>query len=124
LRLEVAAEILRFLPAERLIEADEHIRDTEVAVVLRDFVFQDGVIAEGVPGEIREHAVVLMAVVAEVSEHEVRLERALDALELLFDLLHARREVAVAELLHDDGRLGGAGEEGRGAVAGLVRAAA
>ena len=56
----ISSSILR--RHDRLVEVDEHVRRAEVAVVLRDLVLEDQVVAEGVPGELRDEAVVLVEI--------------------------------------------------------------
>ena len=46
----------------------------EVAVIFRDFVFQNQFAAKGVPGEIGNQAMVLVPVVAIMSQDDVRRE--------------------------------------------------
>ena len=65
-------------------EDAEEIWRSEIAVVLRDLVLEDEVIAPRVPGELRNEAVILMPIVAVVSEDEVGREVALQRLELVF----------------------------------------
>ena len=53
----------------------EHVRHAEVAVELGNFVFEDQVIAERVPGQLVDDAVVLVQIVPAVREDHVRCER-------------------------------------------------
>src|SRR6266850_7473592 len=58
LRGEALHDGARLLLRGRRVERDEKVRRAEVGVVLRDLVFEDQVVAEGVPGELRDRAVV------------------------------------------------------------------
>ncbi len=82
--------------ADRLVERDETVRRAEVAVELRNLVLQNQVIPERVPGQIRQHAVILVPVVPIVRQHEVRSTR-LQRLEDRLDLGAVVGEEAVAE---------------------------
>ena len=55
---------------DRLIE----VGPSQVAVPLGDLVFEDQVIAEGIPGETRDFAMVLVGVIATMGEHDLRIE--------------------------------------------------
>src|SRR2546428_10915395 len=62
----------------------EEIGRSEVAVIFRDLVLEDQLVTPGVPGELRYEAVVLVPIVAIVSEDEVRGELLFQRLELVF----------------------------------------
>ena len=95
------------------LSGDEDVRRAEVAVVLRDLVLEDQVIAERVPRQLAGVAVVLMQVVPLVREDEVGRHLALQLLEPVLDAAAVVREVAVAEALDDDLRRGESGRERR-----------
>ena len=71
---EVLARAARSSPRRRLVERDEEVGRAEVAVVLRDLVLEDEVVAERVPGELAGQPVVLVQVLARVGEDEVGLD--------------------------------------------------
>ncbi len=75
---------------------DEHIRPAEVTVPLRDLVLEHDVVAEAVPDELRNLAVVLMGILAPMAHNDVRRRTRLQALEpiLQFGAL-VREEAAV-----------------------------
>ena len=52
LRLKILHEQLYFSTAEFFGKGDEQIGLAEVSIVLGDFVFQNQVIPEGIPGEV------------------------------------------------------------------------
>src|SRR5262245_11114760 len=90
--------------ADVLVELDEDVRYPEIAVVFRDFVLENHVVPEGVPGQIREHPMILMTVVAIVCEHEVGAKR-LERFEIRLDASALKREEAALELLDDNSLL-------------------
>ena len=75
LRAEALEQCLDLAPRDRLLEVDEDVGRAEVAVVLGDLVLEDQVVAEGVPGQLGDEPVVLVAVVVGVREDEVGLDR-------------------------------------------------
>ena len=66
--------------------AQRHIQVgcAQVAVVFWNLVFQDQVIAKGVPGQLAREAMILMQIVPGVNQDHIRRER----LERLEELLH------------------------------------
>ena len=85
-----------FLCATHLVDRDEDVWLAEIAVVLRDLVLEDQVVAERVPGQVARRAVILVEVASGVREDDVRIDLALERLE---EVLDARvvREVGVLE---------------------------
>jgi hypothetical protein len=53
LGLEVPAHVAHFLPGEAFTQWNEEIGNSEVAVILGNFVFQNEVISESIPRQIR-----------------------------------------------------------------------
>ena len=96
------------------LERDIEVGAPEVAVPLRDLVLEDEVIAERVPGELAGEAVVLVAVVARVREHEIGVD-AFQILEDLLDSLADVRHERVPEPVDDDLGAGRARQEVLGA---------
>src|SRR5215831_4310316 len=105
-------------------ERHEDVRTPKIAVDLRDLVFQDQVIAERVPGQLAGKAVILMEVVAGVSEDDLRVDAPLEPLEDLLDLPADIRQKAVPELMDLDTRDSGVLQEGSCARTRLVLAGA
>ena len=64
-----------------VVERDEVVRLAQIAVIFRNLVFENGVMPERVPREIRQHAMVLMSIVPAMSQDEVRLEPIFDPFE-------------------------------------------
>src|SRR5262245_21672728 len=67
---EAGEDGLDLTPAQPLVERDEEVRNTEIAVVLGYLVLQNEVISERVPGQLRDQAVVLVEIVAMVSQDQ------------------------------------------------------
>ena len=65
----------RLLACELLRHRDEDVRRAEVAVVLRDLVLEDQVVAPGVPRQLAHEAVILVQVVPRVREDRGRARR-------------------------------------------------
>ena len=74
LRLKKTTKVFDFQVAKALFEGNEKIGRAEIAIVFRNFVFEDEMIPPSVPGEIGKDAVVLMAVVPLMSEDDVGLD--------------------------------------------------
>ena len=96
-------------------ERHEQVGVAEVSVVLRDLVLGDEVIAERVPRQLADRAVVLVVVVAAMGEDDVGDDAPPEHVEHILDLGADVREVALAEPVHLDVGRAGIGEEGGGA---------
>ena len=103
-------------------QGDVEIRLPQVAIPLGDLVLQNQVIAERLPGDVRDDPVILVAVVAAMSENHVRRERSLDRFEHVLDLAQGGGEVPVAELVDVYPARSGPGQELAGALPGLALA--
>ena len=114
---EVPEQELDLARHELLAQRHEDVRRAEVAVVLRDLVLEDQVVAEGVPGQLGDEPVVLMAIGAGVREDDVGGDARAELVEELLELGPDVREVRLAERAHDDLRT--VAREGRGARARL-----
>ena len=64
LRAERRLKVPDLLSARSHIEGHEAVGRAKIAIELGDLVLENQMIAEGVPGEIRQRAVVLMAILA------------------------------------------------------------
>src|SRR6266511_1842214 len=107
-----------------LVQGDEQHGSAEVALVLGDLVLEDQVVAEGVPGQLGDQAVVLVRVVAARGQDQVRREAALELLEGLLDRGALPGEEAVPEGPHLDLAVVAAAEERLRAVHRLLGALA
>src|SRR5262245_25435786 len=77
-------------------EWHEHVRHTEVPVVLRDLELEDHLVAKRVPGELGDEAVVLVQVAPEVREDQPRPHGLFERLEALLGRRALMRQEAVA----------------------------
>src|SRR5256885_2389026 len=103
-------------------QGDVEIRLPQVAIRLGDLVLRNQVIAERLPGDVRDDPVILVAVVAAMGENHVRRERSLDRFEHLLDLAQGGGEVPVAELVDVYPAGSSPGQELAGALPGLALA--
>src|SRR6476469_3283586 len=100
---------------------DEQVRRTEIAVVLGNLVLEDQVVAPRVPRELASQPVVLVQVVALMSEDQVRRELRLEAVEELLDRAALVRKERIAKIPDDDPRCAEAGREVGSALPRLLR---
>ncbi len=107
LRGKVCEQMIDFLAGAVFRQRHEKVRRAEVAFVFRNFVFQNRVIAEGVPGELGDEAMVLMEIFAAVGKNEVGLHFALQADEGFLEFQAGEGETGVAELVEGDIFFGG-----------------
>src|SRR3954468_14681999 len=56
-------EVAHLAGARRTIERHEHVGLAEIAVVLRDFVLQNAMVAKRIPSEVRDDAVILVPII-------------------------------------------------------------
>jgi hypothetical protein len=91
-----------FLFADLFLQYNENVGLAEISIVLRDLVFEDQLTSKCVPGELGDHSVVLVPVVAVVGQDDIRSH---DGLELLEDLLNlpvlARKEAILKRMQRD-----------------------
>src|SRR5262249_32159982 len=87
------------------------VGDSKIAVVLRHFILQDQMASERIPRKVRDYAMILMAIVAIVSEYDVGFEDCLDLLEIFLNLFCLDRKKAFPEPLDHDRPLRGARDE-------------
>src|SRR2546422_11228082 len=106
----------RFSSAQGFVERHVVVRRPQVAVVFRHFVLENEMVPERVPGELRDEAMILMAVPSIVGEDHIRRGLLLQRFEVLLDLGADIREESVAKPRDDDlvvPRLGERSEERR-----------
>ena len=72
LRREGVHQILDLLLAQFRRKWNVAIRLAQVAVIFGDLVLQDQMVAKCIPSQFRDQAMVLMCVVAEVCENQIR----------------------------------------------------
>jgi len=105
-----------------IFERDEGVRLGQVSIELGNFVFENQMIAKGVPGEIGKNAMILMPIIAEMSEDQVGLNETFELLEVIFDQFTLVGEEAGPEILYNDLRSNRALQEGFGAFPSFVGA--
>src|SRR5262245_35456801 len=71
LRRKALADGARLLVRGGGVERNEEVRRAEVRVVLRDLVLEDEMVAEGVPGQLPDRAVVLVQIALVVREDQI-----------------------------------------------------
>src|SRR6266446_130622 len=120
LRFEAGHQILDLTVANLAIERHEEIGRTEVAVVLRDFIFEDKMIPPSVPGQLVDDAVILVQIFARVGQDQIRRESVLQVLEEFLNLNTLEWEEAVAEIQDRDVFLSRAFQKEFRAPAGLT----
>jgi len=72
LRSEHATKDFNLPPTRPAIQRNKTIRRTKIPIVLWYFVFEDQMIAEGVPREVAEQPMILMQIVAAVGKNQIR----------------------------------------------------
>src|SRR6476661_2797944 len=82
-------------------KGNEQTRVPQVRVVFWDFILQNEVVPEGVPGQFGYHTMVLMVVPPVMRENNIRF-KALHALNRGFDLSKLRRKEAIPEGVNND----------------------
>jgi len=74
LRLEASAEMFDLAAANICTQSDVEVRIPKIPIVLGDFVFQDDVVTKGIPCQVGEKPVILVAVVTVVRKDQIRLD--------------------------------------------------
>jgi hypothetical protein len=100
LGLETFKYVSDFEPADLFVEVYEQIRLAQIAIILRDFVFQDKVLPEGVPGQVGKQSVILVPVVAAMGEDDVGAEPLFQILEVFLDFSRNVRKKTVAKMFY------------------------
>src|SRR5689334_5264687 len=91
----------QLFPVNSVFERNEEVGRSHIAVVLRDLILQNHVVPEGVPGQLRDQAVVLMRILAVMGEDEIRRDLPLQLLEHRLDLAADVGQKAVRESLQE-----------------------
>ena len=102
LGLEVREEVLDLPLGKPIVEMDEDVGGTQVAVVLGNLVLEDEMVAKRVPGELRCESVILVPIVAVVREDQIGGDDRFQVLEELLDVSSAVRKETVSEVPDDD----------------------
>ena len=85
LGLERIHDVADFLLTHFQLERHEHARLSQVTVVFRNLILQNQMVPKGIPGQFRDKAMVLMGVLAIVSEDKVRGDLVLQLFKDRFD---------------------------------------
>ena len=75
------------------------VRSAQISIPFRNLVFENELVPESVPGQVGDHSVILVPVVARVSKDDVWTEVTGKALELVLDRGELRREIAVTKFM-------------------------
>jgi hypothetical protein len=73
-------------PGNRFTQVDEEVRSAEIPIVFRNFIFENEMVPERIPGEFRNQAMILMQVQTLMREDEVGRDLCLQRLEEGFDV--------------------------------------
>jgi hypothetical protein len=94
----------RFAFAPGRARAQRHVQIwlAEISVPLRNLVFENELVTEGVPRQVGHYPVVLVPVVARVGKDDIRSKLAGETLERILDRVEMGREIAVAEFVQAD----------------------
>src|SRR5271170_845830 len=87
-----------FSLAQRFIKSDEEIRRAQIAVVFGNFVFENQMIAECIPGQLANQAMILMQIVSSVSKYQVGFETSLNRRDEFLDRFALVRKITIAEI--------------------------
>ena len=102
LSLKMGHEQADLFLAGRVVQVNEEIGGTHIAVPLRDFIFEDEVIPEGIPGQLRHDPMILVEIVPVMSEHDIRRLVGLQLFKELLDLFRSIWEEAGLEAFDGD----------------------
>ncbi len=93
---------MNLLIANGLIQADEKIRRSKIAIILGNFVFEDQLVAKGIPSKFGNNSMVLVKVVSIVSKYQIRLKSFPHGLKEFLDSLPLVRKKTVTIMPDDD----------------------
>ena len=94
--LNASKQIIDFVFVQRCFQRHEQVRPSDVAIVLRDLVFQNQMVSKCVPRKFGDQPVVLVGIAAPVGEDEIWIYLILHLLEEILHLAAAVRQKAVA----------------------------
>jgi hypothetical protein len=81
---------------------NKEIGGAEITVIFGNFVFQNQVVPEGVPGEITNYPMVLVEIVAVMGENQIGFKMLFQLFKAQFDFFACRGEEAGGKILNDD----------------------
>ncbi len=97
LRRKGLVNILRLAFAGLAIQSHKKIRRTQVAIVLRDFVFQDEMAAKRIPSQFGDQPMILVKIMPVVGQNQIGSKLFFQPFEINFDARMERRKIAIAE---------------------------
>src|SRR5581483_996837 len=97
LRLKRFQNRAHLLAAHGIGQRYEEVRSAHVAVIFRDLVFENHVVAKGAPGDLGEQPVILVSVLPVVSEDQVRIGLPFELFEQVLHLVAHERQEAVGK---------------------------
>src|SRR5580698_9932527 len=92
LGLKASHQILNLPITSLPVEIHKNIGIAKIAIVFEDFVFENKVIAPGVPGQLVNHSMILMEIVASMREDQIGRQRVFQLFKMLFDFDCLRRK--------------------------------
>ena len=104
LRNKTLLDMVSLLSANSLVEVYEYIRGSEITVIFRNLVFENHVISERIPGELRNESMILMEIIPKVRKDEIGGKIALQLFKRLLDRWPGIGKEPVTEVLHLDRR--------------------
>jgi hypothetical protein len=75
---------------------------SQISFVFGDFIFQDQVVAESIPGQIANKSMILVSILKMMGKDQIRHKHPLNLLEVLLDFASDVREEPVPEILRYD----------------------
>src|SRR5450432_3466497 len=111
LRRKVPQQKLHLLLRRGSRKWNKEVGLAQIAFVLGDLVLGDEMIAKGVPGELGDHPMVLVQIVAVVAQNEIGILGFLELLEKILDVGAHVRKKTLAKTLHGDPGFTGCGEK-------------
>jgi hypothetical protein len=115
LRGKVRQQVLDFLASDGFGKRDKKVRGAEIAFVFCDFVFENQVIAKGVPSQLSKQAMILVQIFAAMSEDQIGLHFVLQLDEAFFDFGADKWKTSVTKSVLDNVGFRGQLQHGLGA---------
>ena len=60
-----------FSAIDRFIQVDKEVRYAKIAVIFRNFIFQDEMVSKGIPGQLTNQTMILMQIMPVMGEDDV-----------------------------------------------------
>ena len=88
-----------FFAIDRFIQVDKEVRYAKIAVIFRNFIFQDEVVSKGIPGQLTDQTMILMQIMPVMGEDDVWRFLPFQLLKKIFNLTANVREKTVPKFL-------------------------